>query len=228
MCQRLHTPAALMAKSLISARHDRCNWCEPSGIVLHFPFDTAEMSLRGQDCKTCSLWDLCAHYRRSSSSRREGNPSPGHIHQAMMTAGCMKILKQPVRELRSSWTWWQHLLYSQDHSSVSGVCGRDKSSGLQLSAPEVNHLNGPESPSREQKALTLTKMESVQHVICWCCPVGYKWYLPLEVLRFSPPINWCTHFGCLVHSCLILCKYIAHNWGAVMRSVRAKPSLRWL
>lgn len=45
MCQRLHTPATLMAKSLISARRDRCNRCEPSGIALHLPFNTAEIVL---------------------------------------------------------------------------------------------------------------------------------------------------------------------------------------
>lgn len=142
-------------------------------------------SSHGEDCKTCSLQDLFAHWRSTSWSKCEGIPSPGYTHQAMVAAGCMNILKRTVRELRSCWTWWQHLLYSQDHSLVSEVCGGDKSSVLQLSAPEVNHPNGVDSPSREQRALTLTKMQSIQNVLC--CPTGYKWYLPLGVWVFFSP-----------------------------------------
>lgn len=150
-----------------------------------------------QHCRNCPCMDKTARLAVCKTfvpteeglpwSKCEGNPSPGHIHQAVVAAGCIKILKQPVRVLRSCWSWWQHLPYSQDLCLVSEVCEGDKSSALRLSAPAVNHLNGLDSHSREQRALTLTKMDSTQNVSYWCCPIGYKWYLSLGVWGFFLP-----------------------------------------
>ena len=61
MCQRLRAPAPLVAKSLTSARHDRCNRCEPSGIALHLPFDTAGIVLARTRLRDSRSQDLCAH-----------------------------------------------------------------------------------------------------------------------------------------------------------------------